>query len=178
MIITIREFSESRNELPATVNAWIRRHSEMQPYITVQNRENCIDTESEGYRMLEKRYPPLKPVEIIDRDLMADLLKAQKAIIQLQAKIQEQQGQLIGAEKAQLLLEDRERQLTETKEAIEKAEQRQAALEQEKGEMQRQLEELRNELQEARQNVAEHEMVEQLGFFAFRRWKKNRKKEG
>lgn len=177
MLITIIEFAEGRNEKPATVAQWIRRHPEMEPYITIQGRELSIDTESEGFRLLEKAYPPLKPVEIVDKDLMQDLLKMQKAVIQLQEQLRVQQEQLIGAEKAQLLLEDRERQLEDAKIDAKKAEQKQAALEQEKGEMQRQLDKLRDELQEARQNVAEHEMAEQLGFFAFRRWKKSREKK-
>ena len=87
MLITIAEFSESRNVDRDTVNAFIRNHSEIKKQTQKQGKNIVIDTECEAFALLDKQYPLPTPVQIIeDTESRQKLIKAQELIIQLQSE--------------------------------------------------------------------------------------------
>ena len=91
---------------------------------TEEEKNAVIDTDSEGYRLLEKQYPLPKPIEIIeDKESRAKLIKAQEYIIQLQDKLNQAQSKIAQAEAMQLLLDDKQKQLENAEQRIQNLEQ-------------------------------------------------------
>lgn len=125
MLVTITDFASARNEDRDTVNAYIRKHPEIQKDVSREGKNTVIDTLSEGYALLEKQYPLPQMVEVIeDTESRRKLIAAQELIIQLQNKINEQTLALAKGEAAQLLLEDKEAELDRMDHMLEKAEKR------------------------------------------------------
>lgn len=125
MRITITEFAESRNADRDTVNAYIRNHPEIQQFVSRQGKNTVIDTDSEGYALLDKQYPLPKMVQIIeDTESRQKLIKAQEAIIQLQAQLTDASQKIAQAEAMKLMLEDKDIQIQKAEEQAEKAEAR------------------------------------------------------
>ncbi len=134
--VSISDFAMSRNQDRGTVAAWIRKHPEVDEGCTMVGKDKCIDMSSEAYRILDKQYPLPLPVEVVvdheSRDKLLEaqdqLLQAQKLITELYKQIGEKDKLIAQSESAQLLLEDRTKQLEEEREAhkleIEKAEER------------------------------------------------------
>lgn len=144
MFISITEFSKERNIDRDTVNAWIRRHEEVNQSCLVSGKDKIIDTESAAYENLCKKYPLPQLVQVVeDKETKKKLEAAQELIVQLQKQIIELQQdnfdkalKLTQAEAAQQLLEDKEQQLTAAQEKNEELkkelDETQAALRQEK----------------------------------------------
>ena len=88
-------------------------------------KDKYIDRDSDGYRVLEKKYPLPLPVEVIvdheSRDKLLEaqdqLIKAQELITELYKQIGEKDRLIAQQESSQLLLEDKTKQLEEEKEA-------------------------------------------------------------
>ncbi len=130
MLVTITEFAEERNEDRDTVNAYIRKHPEIKKFVHRQGKNAVIDTDSEGFKKLEKQYPLPQLVQVIeDTESRQKLIKAQEVIIQLQGQLREASQQIAQAEAMKLLLEDKESQLVKTEERLEKEEERCARVE-------------------------------------------------
>lgn len=88
MYITISEFAKKRNIDKDTVNAWIRKHPDINSCCTIQNKEKTIDITSTAYKVLEKKYPLPKPIEVVeDIETRKKLVQAQEYIVQLQKKL-------------------------------------------------------------------------------------------
>ena len=125
MLVNITEFAEQRNEDRDTVNAYIRKHPEIQEYVSKKGKHTVIDTNSEGYQLLEKQYPLPQMVQIIeDTESRKELIKAQQVIIQLQQQLSEANKKIAQAEAIKMLLEDKESQLIKAEQRIEKEEKR------------------------------------------------------
>ena len=152
MYITISEFAESRKVDRDTINAWIRKHPEVNDSCKMQGKDKIIDTTCEAYQILEKKYPLPQLVQIVeDTESRTKLIKAQELIIQMQGKMAELQDQIseqsmiiATAEATKVLLEDKEKQLKEKDEALsrerERADQERSRAE----ELQKELEKERN----------------------------------
>lgn len=132
MLVTITDFANARNEDRDTVNAYIRKHPEIQKDVSRQGKNTVIDTLSEGYALLEKQYPLPQMVQIIeDTESREKLIKAQELIIQMQGKMAElqdkvsEQSMIIAtAEATKMLLEDKTKELERIENMLEKAEAR------------------------------------------------------
>ena len=141
MIITITEFSEQRNEDRDTVNAYIRKHPEIQKDVSKKGKNTVIDTASDGYALLDKQYPLPKPIELI---------KTQELVIQLQDKLNRAQMQIAQAEATKILLEDKEAQLEREYERSAKAEERATTAEGQMESLRTEIEKLQEELERER----------------------------
>lgn len=121
MYITISEFAKKRNIDKDTVNAWIRKHPDINSCCTIQNKEKTIDITSTAYKVLEKKYPLPKPIEVVeDIETRKKLVQAQEYIVQLQKKIMDMQEELnesnikiASIQSMQLLIDDKNQQLKE-----------------------------------------------------------------
>lgn len=119
MNISISEFSAERNIDRDTVNAWIRKHDNINRACIRKGKDKLIDTDSEEYKILEKQYPLPAPIEVIeDTESRRKLIQAQELIVQLQSKMLELQEEAkknaiatAQAETQQILLEDRAQQI-------------------------------------------------------------------
>lgn len=160
MIVNITDFAESRNIDRDTVNAYIRKHPEIQQYVSKEGKHTVIDTESEGYKLLEKQYPLPQLVQIVEdkeaRDevlrLNKELENAHKVIIRLTEEKNINIELLAKAEANQLLLVEKSETLSKTEEKLEKAE---AKLDK-KDEL---IEQMRAELEQARKDVVDAQNV-------------------
>lgn len=152
--VTITEFAESRGKDRGTVNAFIRKHPEIDRYCKRDGKDKIIEVDSYGYILLDEKYALPKVVE--DTEAMKKLIEAQKQIIQLQAQVNEAVKVVAQAETIKLLLEDKEQQLSDAEERIKSKND--------------EISKLHNELNEMK---AEEEKMRNMGFFEFRRWKRN-----
>lgn len=122
MLVTVTDFSRERNLDRDTVNAYIRRHPEIKEHISRVGKNAVIDTESNGYALLDEKYPFPQIVQVIeDTESRKQLIEAQKLIIQLQEKLHAQTGSIAKAEAVQLLLEEKEKRLEEAAAALDEA---------------------------------------------------------
>lgn len=118
MRITISDFALERDVDRDTVTAYIRNHPEIKKDVSRQGKNAVIDTDSEGYSILDKQYA-LKVVQMVeDKESKLKLLKAQEMIIQLQNKLNDASEKIAKAESMQMLLEDKERQLNKAEEQL------------------------------------------------------------
>lgn len=116
---TITEFANERNQDRDTVGRWIRRHPEVDKCFFKDGKEKYIDTESEGYALLDKQYPYPKPIQIIeDTESREQLLRAQSFIIELQEQLREQTKKVALAETQQLLIETKEKEIQRLEESV------------------------------------------------------------
>lgn len=144
MLVTITDFATERNVDRDTVNAFIRNHPEIQKFVSRQGKNTVIDTTSEGYEALDKKYPLPQMVQVIeDTESRAKLIKAQELIIQLQEKLTEQQGMIAKVEAQQLLLDKTEKENSEMKQKLDERE--------------TDLEKARNEITQTKIELAEKE---------------------
>lgn len=158
MLVTITQFAEERHEDRDTINAFIRKHPEIKCHVSRQGKNTVIDTESDGYKALEKQYPLPQLVQVIeDTESRQKLIKAQEVIIQLQGQLTEASKQIAQAEAMKLLLEDSKNQLEDSKNQLEKAENRLIKAEERSGQLEIELRDerakieiLQNELQQER----------------------------
>lgn len=152
--VTITEFAESRGQSRGTVNAFIRKHPEIDRNCKRDGKDKIIEVDSYGYILLDEKYSLPKVVE--DTETMRNLIEAQKQIIQLQGKLADAAVLVAQAEASKLLLEDKEKQLKQAESQID--------------EKNDEISRLRDELNEKK---AEEDKMKKMGFFEFRRWKKN-----
>lgn len=145
MKITITEFAEMRGQDRDTINAYIRKHPEIKSYTIREGKNVLIDTECEGYALLDKKYPFPEPIQIIeDTESQKKLIQAQEMIIMLQSKITEQAEQIAQSRGQELLLIDKEQQLERAYQETDKLDQRNQSLENEIKELRMQLETEKN----------------------------------
>lgn len=122
MLVTISGFAESRNVDRDTVNAFIRNHPEVKEHTKRQGKNVVIDTDSEGYEILDKQYPLPQMIQIIeDTESRQKLIQAQELIIKLQNKITEQAIEIAEKDTTKALLEDKSAQLDKTQAELENA---------------------------------------------------------
>lgn len=108
MLVSITDFSKTRNIDRDTVNAFIRNHSEIKKETKKQGKNIVIDTESPAFEILNKQYPLPQLVQVIeDIESKNKLIQAQEMIIQLQKQLNDQNKMIIQAEINQALLEDK-----------------------------------------------------------------------
>lgn len=163
--VSISKFAESRGQSKGTVNAFIRKHPEIEKNCKRDGKEKLIEVDSEGYKILDEKYPYVKPVQIVqDAGAMQDLIDAQKQIIELQKQLNESVKLVAQAEAIKLMLEDKEALIQEKEKLLENAES--------------QLRSKNDEISELKSNldakVAEEEKIMNMGFFEFRKWKKRK----
>lgn len=145
MFITISEFAESRKVDRDTINAWIRKHPEVNDSCKMQGKDKVIDTSCEAYQLLEKKYPLPQLLQIVeDTESRVKLIKAQELIIQMQGKMAEQSIIIAKAEVTKALLEDKEKQLKEKDEALSRERSRADQERSRAEELQKELEKERN----------------------------------
>lgn len=123
MLIKITDFAESRHADRDTVNAFIRNHPEIKIDTQRNGKNIVIDTDSAGYKLLDKQYPLPQLVQIIeDVESKNKLIKAQELIIQLNDQLAKQATLIAQAEATQILLEDKQAQIEELRERLAKSE--------------------------------------------------------
>ena len=119
MLVSITDFAKERNQDRDTINAYLRRYPELDKQTTKDGKNKMLDTESEVYAVLCKKYPLPQMVQIIeDTESRKQLIIAQERIIELQSKITDMQTEMLDmsriiaqAEATQLLLNDKQQQL-------------------------------------------------------------------
>lgn len=147
MLITIAEFAQQRGLETDTVATYVRRHESIQNDTFKKGRLLALDTDSDGYKELDKQYPLPHPVQVIeDTESRQKLIKAQEAIIQLQGKLQEATAQLAQAEATKLLLEDKQEQLAKTEQRLQESEDHERQARSELKELNSKLQSLQDEL--------------------------------
>lgn len=149
MLVNISDFAETRHEDRDTVNAYIRKHPEIQEYVIRQGKNTAIDTDSKGYALLDKKYPLPQMVQVIDDvESIKQLAKAREMIIQLQGRLDEASTKIAQAEAIEALLEDKKLQLEKAESRLEKTENRLSKTEEK-------LDKSSTELQDARKTIDE-----------------------
>ena len=163
--VSVAKFAESRGQSSGTVNAFIRKHPEIEKHCKRVGKEKVIKVDSEGYKILDEKYPYVKPVQIVqDTNAMQDLIEAQKQIIELQQQLNESVKLVAQAEAIKLMLEDKEALIEEKNRSIEDAESQIKAKNDE-------IEKLQGEINKKND---ENEKVRNMGFWEFRKWKKQK----
>ncbi|MGC2874225.1 hypothetical protein ACDL92_13175 [Ihubacter sp. mB4P-1] len=106
MLIAITDFASNRGHDRDTVNAYIRNHPEIQKETVKKGKRRYIDTETKAYQLLDKKYPLLKPVEVIeDTEARRQLVEAQQLIIRLQQQLVEAAPKIAWAEQNQQMID-------------------------------------------------------------------------
>lgn len=106
MLIAITDFASNRGYDRDTVNAYIRNHPEIQKETVKKGKRRYIDTETKAYQLLDKKYPLLKPVEVIeDTEARRQLVEAQQLIIRLQQQLVEAAPKIAWAEQNQQMID-------------------------------------------------------------------------
>lgn len=122
-ILNISEFARQRGKEPQAISRYVSRHPEIQKYTRKDGK--TLELLPEAERLLNAVYPLPQPIEIIeDTESRRKLIQAQELIIQLQRELQEKTKLIAKAEATQILLEDKDRQLTESRERIEEEKER------------------------------------------------------
>lgn len=175
--MTLKEFAASRGVEYNTLMQWLYRRPDLRGKMRKEGKSYIIDPGDGIYEVLDKQYPPPKPIQIVqDDEARQDLAEARKKIEMLQDRLLQAGEQLRELEGTRLLLEQRNQEYeqlqareVEAREAAEEASRReQAAVEH--GEA------LREELEAARKKLAEAtaktDRMESAGLFAriFRSW--------
>lgn len=118
-MVKLSDFADQRNVSRDTVAAYIRRNPEIFEGHTTKKKKALI-LDDEAVKMLDEMYPLPKPIQIIeDVESRQKLIQTQQLVIQLQQKIQDQTAIVAQAETMKILLEDKERQLTDKQSEIE-----------------------------------------------------------
>ena len=128
--MTLKEFAEGRGIDYSTLMQWLWRHPELRQQMGKRGKSYILNPESEVYAELDKKYPPPKPIQVIqDEEARQALSDAQKKIEILQDRLLQAGEQLRELEGTRLLLEQRnqeyeqlKQQEAEAREATEKAE--------------------------------------------------------
>ena len=185
-LLKIIDFADSRGIKANTVTAWILRQKAADPDVwdgalSIEKKDQYIDTDSEAFRLLDAKYPAPKPVEVINRSpddisRISELTEENKrlalrvadqaeAASKLYQALADQQGKVA-------LLEVREQQLDESKAKVQELEtiareagEQNAVLSAEKASLEADKKALEEKL-------AEMEEASKMGFFAFRKWRK------
>lgn len=161
--VSISKFAESRGQSKGTVNAFIRKHPEIEKNCKRDGKEKLIEVDSEGYKILDEKYPYVKPIQIVqDAGAMQELIEAQKQIIELQKQLNESVKLVAQAEAIKLMLEDKEALIEEKDKALNDRDNDIRSKNDE-------ISDLKSKLEE---KDAETEKVRKMGFWEFRKWKK------
>ena len=114
----ISEFADSRDVQSQVISRYIRRHFDEFKGHTKKNGKS-VELDDTAIKLLEKKYPLPKPVEVVvDKESQEKLLKAQELIIGLQQQLLEANNKLLEADREKYLLEDRERALNDELERL------------------------------------------------------------
>lgn len=108
MEVKIKDFAATRNVDRDTVNAFIRKHPEIRKDVKRVGKNTIIDDNTEGYELLNEKYPLPQLIQVIeDTESIKKLAAANERI----AKLQE----IVGQQKELLLKADNHIQLLEYK---------------------------------------------------------------
>lgn len=159
MLVSIRDFADNRNVKSDTVSAYIRKHPEIAKDVMQQGKFSFIDTESDGYELLEKKYklPQIYPI-IEDETLRQENIELKDALNEVYKKLdlirevrEEEIKKLAEYETNVKRLEDKEKELVKVEDRLnkveEKLEQKEELLVQTKSELEAtkiELEKLKN----------------------------------
>ena len=159
--MTLKEFAEGRGIDYSTLMQWLWRHPELRQQMEKRGKSYILNPESEVYAELDKKYPPPKPIQVIqDDEARQALTEAQKKIEALQDRLLQAGEQLRELEGTRLLLEQRNQELeqlqrreAEAREATEKAEAARKQAEEEAADAKAQVEQREKEAREAREEA-------------------------
>ena len=182
--MTLKEFAEGRGIDYSTLMQWLWRHPELRQQMEKRGKSYILNHESEVYAELDKKYPPPKPIQVIqDEEARQALSDAQKKIEILQDRLLQAGEQLRELEGTRLLLEQRNQEYeqlkqreAEAREAAEKSEAARKQAEVEAGEAKEEADRLRMEAAEAEKAAEEAkaraDRMESAGLLAriFRNW--------
>ena len=161
--VSVSKFAESRGQSKGTVNAFIRKHPEIEKDCKRDGKEKLIEIDSEGYKILDEKYPFIKPVQVVkDTNAMQDLIDAQKQIIELQKQLNESVKLVAQAEAIKLMIEDKEALIEEKDKALNDRD----------NDIRSKNDEISNLKSKLEEKDAETEKVRKMGFWEFRKWKK------
>ena len=161
--MTLKEFAESRGIDYSTLMQWLWRRPELRQQMEKRGKSYILSSESEVYAELDKKYPPPKPVQIVqDEEVRQALAEAQKKIELLQDRLLQAGEQLRELEGTRLLLEQQNQEFeqlqlreAEAREAAEKAEAARSQAEEEAREAKEETERFRAEAAEAEKAAEE-----------------------
>lgn len=156
--MTLKEFAEGRGVDYNTVMQWLWRRPELRQQMDKDGKSYVLDPESEAYEELDKKYPPPRPVQIVqDEEARQALAEAQKKIEMLQDRLLQAGEQLRELEGTRLLLEQRNQEVeqlqireAEARGAAERAEAAQKRAEEEAADARSQAEQQEKTAREAR----------------------------
>lgn len=156
--MTLKEFAESRGIDYSTLMQWLWRHPELRQQMDKNGKSYELAPESEVYAALDEKYPPPKPVQIVqDEEARQALAEAQKKIEILQDRLLQAGEQLRELEGTRLLLEQRNQELeqlqlreAEARGAAERAEAAQKRAEEEAADARAKAEQQEKTAREAR----------------------------
>ena len=119
MLITITDFAKERNVDRDTVNAYLNNHAEIKNYTKLVGKNRVIDTNTDAYKMLDKKYPLPKLVQVVEdteskqklAEKQEELARALKDNADLQAKLGRAMTQVAQLATIKQLLEDKTKEL-------------------------------------------------------------------
>ena len=123
MEVKIKDFATTRNVDRDTVNAFIRKHPEIRKDVKRVGKNTIIDDNTEGYELLNEKYPLPQLIQVIeDTESIKKLAAANEKIAKLQEVVGQQKELLLKADNQIQLLEYKkdefEHYKVETKEQI------------------------------------------------------------
>ncbi len=159
--MTLKEFAEGRGVDYGTLMQWLWHRPELRKQMNKEGKSYVLDPKSEVYAELDKKYPPPKPIQIVqDEEARQAIAEAQKKIEALQDRLLQAGEQLRELEGTRLLLEQRSQEVeqlqqreAEAKEAAEKAEAARKQAEEEAADARAQTEQREKEAREAREEA-------------------------
>ena len=159
--MTLKEFAEGRGIDYNALMQWLWRRPELRNQMGKEGKSYVLDPESEVYAALDKKYPPPKPIQIVqDDEARQALAEARKKIEMLQDRLLQAGEQLRELEGTRLLLEQRNQEIeqlqareAEARGVAEKAETARKQAEEEAADARDQAEQREKEAREAREEA-------------------------
>lgn len=159
--MTLKEFAASRGVEYNTLMQWLYRRPDLRGKMRKEGKSYIIDPGDGIYEVLDKQYPPPKPIQIVqDDEARQDLAEARKKIEMLQDRLLQAGEQLRELEGTRLLLEQRNQEIeqlqareAEARGVAEKAETARKQAEEEAADARDQAEQREKEAREAREEA-------------------------
>lgn len=168
--MTLKEFAEGRGVEYNALMQWLYRRPELRERMPKEGKSYVIEPGDGIFEILDKKYPIPKPIQVIqDEEARKELAEANRKIQELQEAMLKMAARASQADAMQLMLEQRDTELEQTREALHKEQEERISIAESAGRLRVELEAAQKDASEAKEKA---ERMESAGLFAriFRSW--------
>ena len=154
--MTLKEFAESRGIEYNTLMQWLFRRPELRRKLSKVGKTYIVEPGDEVYEILDEKYPFPRPVQIVqDEEARRELAETRKKLVELQETMIAIASKAARADAMQLMIEQKDEELEQTKRRAEEAEQEGREAESRAKAAEKEVEQLRVAVEAAEKESAE-----------------------